>query len=188
MLYLITGGSGSGKSEFAEDLAVRLRREEGQNLSYIAAMRPSDEECRQRIARHRKQRQKKGFATVECYEQIEQLLSWAGRRDVLLLECMSNLLANEMYAREGRIKKRGKQALESAKIFILEPLLRLAGEVCDLVIVTNEVFSDVRSPDAETECYLELLGYLNRSLAGQADVLAEVVCAIPILQKGELPC
>ena len=53
MLMMVTGGSGSGKSEFAESLVTGLA--DGPNL-YIATMFPFDEECHKRIARHREMR------------------------------------------------------------------------------------------------------------------------------------
>ena len=61
MLALVTGGSGSGKSAWAEDLVLSLG--EGRRI-YIATMYPFDEESHRRIERHRKMRAGKGFETV----------------------------------------------------------------------------------------------------------------------------
>lgn len=136
MLYLIIGGSASGKSEYAEKTAVTRYRnahklldryedkicavhtdgpafpymgEQGGKLTYVAAMYPYDEECEKRIARHRSLRKNKGFQTVECYTHLEKLTAEKG--DVLLIECMSNLLANEMYQESGSL---GQNAAHSA--------------------------------------------------------------------------
>ena len=68
VLYIVTGGSGSGKSEYAENLAVRLAK--GQALYYVAAMQPCGEEGQERIRRHRALRAGKGFETIECYTNI----------------------------------------------------------------------------------------------------------------------
>ena len=62
MFILVTGGSGSGKSEFAENIAMKL----GGKMLYVATMKPYDDECLKRIERHRKMRDGKGFRTVEC--------------------------------------------------------------------------------------------------------------------------
>ena len=116
MLYLVTGGSGSGKSEYAENLAVHLRERlgtEAGRLYYVATMYSYDRECGKRIARHRLMRRDKGFSTIECYCGISRVQS--GREDVLLLECMSNLLATEMYLPEGGIKDRGDRRKNSWK-------------------------------------------------------------------------
>ena len=64
MMILVTGGSGSGKSAFAEDCVVSFGKTD---RIYIATMYPFDEESRKRVQRHRKMRQGKGFETVECY-------------------------------------------------------------------------------------------------------------------------
>ena len=61
MLRLIIGGSASGKSEYAERLVCSLP---GKRI-YVATMEPFGEEGRERIARHRKLREGKGFVTAE---------------------------------------------------------------------------------------------------------------------------
>lgn len=188
MLYLITGGSGSGKSEYAETLAVQAHREHADDgaLYYIATMYPYDGECLARIARHQEMRRNKGFTTKECYCGLDHLKP--GKEDVLLLECMSNLLANEMYLEQGRIKARGEASLRQLEEAVLTPLLELERRARLVVVVTNEVFSDGAAYDQETEAYVKLLGRGNRKLAACADSVVEVVCAIPVARKGGLPC
>lgn len=186
MLYLVTGGSGSGKSEYAENLAVRLRERLGLEtgrLYYVATMYSYDRECDERIARHRLMRKNKGFSTMECYCGISRVR--AGGKDVLLLECMSNLLANEMYLPEGGIKDRGDRVEEQLEEIVVKPLLKLAGQVGELVVVTNEVFSDGGRYDPESEKYRMLLGKVNVMLAAQAAAVAEAVFTIPVIHKGE---
>ncbi len=188
MLYVITGGSGSGKSEYAEKLAVHMQKERfgAGKLIYAAAMYPQDEECRQRIKRHRSMRKGKGFLTVECYTGIEKLS--AEGEDVVLVECMSNLLANEMYLGEGRIKSREEEAFGQLQEAVLQPLWELSKQAGCLIVVTNEVFSDGRDYDRETQLYLRLLGYLNRRLAEKAEGVVEAVYTIPVWVKGGEPC
>lgn len=185
MLYVVTGGSGSGKSEYAESLAVQRRTEQG-NLYYIATMIPQDGECKRRIERHRLMRKEKGFSTIECYHHLEQIR--AGEQDVILLECLSNLLANEMYGREGRIRERGEAGIAAAKRAILAPIFQLEREAGAVIVVTNEVFSDGMTYDEETADYLRFLGILNRELAKGACGLTEVVCGIPVCHKGGALC
>ena len=91
MFILVTGGSGSGKSEFAENIAMKL----GGKMLYVATMKPYDDECLKRIERHRKMRDGKGFRTVECYTDLSEITESA---DTILLECMSNLTANVMFS------------------------------------------------------------------------------------------
>ena len=96
MLTLVTGGSGSGKSAFAEDRVLSFG--DAQRI-YIATMHPFDEESHKRIERHQKMRAGKCFETVECYTGLKNVKLPAGC--VVLLECMSNLVANEMFEEQG---------------------------------------------------------------------------------------
>ena len=161
MLYLITGGSASGKSEYAEAVAQRRRSSlgEGAGLYYLAAMYPEGAEARERIARHQKMRAGKGFHTLECYTGLARLRGQVPAGSALLLECMSNLLANEMYRREGSLGVRpegGLSRLErTAEEIILEPLFEMA-EGSEWVVVTNEVFSDGVRYDRETDRYCRI--------------------------------
>ena len=66
MLYVVTGGACSGKSEYAEKLAISKKTELGGKLYYIATMCAEDGESLERIAVHRQRRMGKGFETIEC--------------------------------------------------------------------------------------------------------------------------
>lgn len=177
MIILITGGSGSGKSEFAENLAVKLKKKD---LVYIATMIPQDEESIGRIARHRKLRKDKGFKTLERYTDLKGLDIKAS--SVVLLECMSNLLANEMYGDNGILKVYGNKPVTEE---ILAGIARL-DSVCEhVIIVSNEVFSDSGSIYDETNRYIKLLGEINCRIAALADCVYEVVCKTPVCLKGK---
>lgn len=189
MLYLVTGGSGSGKSEYAEKLAQKIRKgqKEKGRFYYIATMYPYDQECLERIKKHRNMRADKGFETIECYTQLEKIS--VKKTDVVLLECMSNLLANEMYQPDGRIRLRGTQADAQLHAAIIRPLLQMAENAGGVVVVSNEVFSDGGSYDGETKEYVRLLGTVNTQLAASADGVVEAVCGIPVIvKKGEKEC
>lgn len=184
MLELVTGGSGSGKSEYAERLAVNAHRQNPEGmLYYIATMCPTDEECLRRIEKHRRMRAEKGFLTIECYTHLEK--NRVSDKDVILLECMSNLLANEMFRQNGRIRQESKAQLKSA---ILDPLFQLKEQAAHVIVVTNEVFSDGIEYEEETGKYVRLLGMANCEIGRNADIVTEVVCGIPMIRKGEALC
>lgn len=168
LLYVVTGGSGSGKSAYAEDCIVELG--DGARI-YIATMYPFDEESRQRIARHRDMRKEKQFTTIECYTGLEHVRVPKGAN--VLLECMSNLVANEIYQDSG------------AKGDVVDAILRGIDVICDqasnLVVVTNEIFSDGIDYGEETTQYQEYLGQINVILGKKADLVTEVVFGIPIV-------
>lgn len=179
MIYLVTGGSGSGKSAYAEELVEALSTEEEmfQNKSryYIATMKPYGAETEKKIERHRKMRKEKQFSTVECYTSLEK--ANVPKDCIVLLECMSNLVANELFEPDG--------AKENTVAAILSAVDKLSSHVKALVIVTNEVFSDGLDYGMEMECYLSCLGKINQELAKRASKVVEVVYSIPIYIKGE---
>ena len=206
MLHMVYGGSASGKSSYAESFAMSLQGEG--RLLYIATMYPYkwntteiDPETMQRIERHRAMRADKGFDTVECYRHVEHIV--AKRQDVLLLECMSNLLANEMYlepdADDGgrpetmsEVEKAGVGMSETLSLVskkIVQALIDLSTRVQELVIVTNDVFSDGGSLtyDESTREYVKNLAEINCALAREAATVTEIVCGIPVIVKKNHP-
>lgn len=182
MMYLITGGSASGKSEYAESIAVRSGKRLQGPLYYIATMQPYGKEGEARVKKHRMMRAGKGFQTIECYHDLK-MIDWNNRgcdepenERTVLLECISNLLANEQFGQGG--------SDEAILDRILRGILHLK-EHCDtLIVVTNEVFSDGVSYDQDTMRYLRLLGSVNQRLIQISDTAAEVVYGIPIRIKG----
>mgnify|MGYP005769305257 CR=1 FL=1 len=168
MLILVSGGSGSGKSEFAEGLVVSVGLKE---RVYLATMQVWDQESVRPEGRDRAIRAGKGFATLECPTGLERLEVPAG--SAVLLEDLSNLSANEYFSsqRDGsfeRVLAGVEQATARAEL---------------LVVVTNELYSDGVRYDPETAAYLELLARLNRAIAARADGVYEVVCGIPVAWK-----
>lgn len=170
MMTVITGGSGSGKSEYAEDRTLQYSKD---NLIYIATMVAFDEEARRKIERHRRMRSEKNFTTIECYVGLEKLE--LQNNQTVLLDCMSNLVANEMYQENGAGKDTVKRVVEGVR--------HLKKQVKNLVIVTNEVFSDGILYDEETMRYISYLGEINQQLAAMAEEVVEVVYGIPLICK-----
>ena len=174
MLTLVSGGSASGKSEFAESLVVNSGCE---NRWYLATMLPYDEECHRRIARHRQMRAKKGFETLEVPYALQQLeLTEPMQSGCALLECMSNLVANEMFREDGFHPEVSEKITEGVR--------NLLSQAEHVVIVTNEIFSDGILYEGESEKYKEQLGQINCNLAEMADAVVEVVYGIPVWHKG----
>lgn len=195
MLYVITGGSASGKSEYAERVALSIHKKTGSQgrLLYVATMLPYEDECQRRIIKHQRMRQGKGFTTIECYIGLEKVRVESD--DVILIECMSNLLANEMFAEGGQTsveEDKQKESVEANEMLIkkaiLEPLGKMEQNAAGVVVVTNEVFSDGAEYENEIEEYCAFLGKINTELGKAAEGVVEVVYGIPLYQKGEPPC
>lgn len=178
MMTLITGGASSGKSHFAEALCM----EQKQPRIYIATMQPFGEAGAEKIMRHRLMRKDKGFMTIERYTALSELslAKELGKHDflhgIVLLECMSNLVANEMFQKNGQIMN----PIEA----VLKGIEHLHSQCRRLILVTNEVGNGGISYSKETRAYIEAIGAINRHLADCADEVYELVCGIPITLKG----
>ena len=194
MITLVTGGSGSGKSAYAESLLYSC---EGIRY-YIATMQIYDAEGEKKVERHRKLRAGKGFLTIESpmnvgkiqfvcagepgqaqyRQEAERKGQCSSEKKSALLECMSNLTANEMFTKDGM--KSEDEVVEK----IVSEKQTLSQKLDNLVIVTNNVFEDGVIYDAGTMEYLRALGRINAALARLADRVAEVVVGIPVELKG----
>ena len=118
-------------------------------------------------------RAEKNFETIECYTALNQRDFPEGAN--ILLECMSNLVANEMFRQdppEGDVADRIIQGVE-----------RLRRQARNLVIVSNEIFSDGCEYASETREYQRVLGTVNCLLAKMAEQVTEVVYGIPLEVK-----
>ncbi|MBP5744909.1 MAG: bifunctional adenosylcobinamide kinase/adenosylcobinamide-phosphate guanylyltransferase, partial [Lachnospiraceae bacterium] len=96
MITLVIGRPESGKSLIAEEIVCGLSCE---NRYYLATMLVYDESGKERIKKHRSQREGKDFVTLEVPYRIDRALNMIDRpkESVLLLECIANLVGNEMY-------------------------------------------------------------------------------------------
>lgn len=199
MIELVYGGSGSGKSEFAENLVLKP---EFENRFYIATMKIFDEEGKKRVERHRKLREKKNFITIEetnesknledAVEKIKKMTSAENPEDssgfggekssekkksAVLVECLSNLLANEMFLPDGKILSSDEAA---KKIIVGLKRLFSAGFISEIVLVSNNIFEDGLDYDEATKSYMEALAKINAFAAQNADKVFEVVAGIAL--------
>lgn len=170
MKVLIVGGSASGKSEYAETLAVAAS---GENRYYIATMEPFGSEGAARIARHREMRRERGFTTIERYTDLRGLTlrdtaSGDSAPSVALLEDIGNLVANEVYTVGGT----------DVAARIAEGIASLAAQCETLVVVSNDITRDAERYDAEMTQYLALVGEVNRRLAADFDEVYEAVAGV----------
>ncbi len=176
MMTLIIGGSKSGKSAYAEDYIGAVS--EGKTKYYIATMQSLDSETRKKIERHKRLRGGKGFLTIEQPLLIQSALEkMLPGEKTALLECISNLAANEMF-----LTKKPKNAAAAAKS-VIEGVFMLKAELSKLVVISNNVFEDGANYDDMTIEYIRAMGSINKCLADMADMVIEVVAGIPIIIK-----
>lgn len=173
MFTLVIGGAASGKSEYAEGLVLLSPH---RSRYYIATMEPFDDEGRARVEKHRKMRADKQFETVECYTGLSS--ACLRPQGAVLLECVGNLAANELYSPGGAGNRTG------AFTAIVDGVDTLFAQCADLVVVSNEVFTGGDRYAEGTDDYMRLVADVNRALAQRADRVCEVVCGLPRYYKG----
>ena len=181
MKIFISGGCKNGKTSFAEDWAVALAK--GKPHYYIATMIPHDEEDLDRIRKHIASRAGKGFETVECGLDIEKGLRDCDPSGVFLLDSVTALLTNEMYA---GLMNGGETDYDAP-----ERVARQLGELCDrvenAVFVSDYIFSAEEDYSEFTEEYRRALALCDRTLAARCDTVVDMCLAQPMIIKGELP-
>lgn len=193
MIVLVLGTADSGKSKMAEDIVMRLAAgldpdaarsgaaghagvvspaaSAGMDKIYIATMIPFGEEGNRRIEKHRKMRAGKGFLTVEKYTEVDSLIGEV--RDLgdkcCLLECMSNLVGNEMH--DPRNLSLPDEDLEK---LITEEVLALGKSCGHLVVVANCFLTEDEGYDDETRRYVRIADRVNGILKECADETCEL--------------
>lgn len=176
MMTLIIGGSGSGKSAYAEQYLMQLS--EGKKKYYLATMQVYDSEGQKKVERHQRLRSGRGFDTIEQHKDIQMALEkMASGEKTALLECISNLTANEMFSEE--IPQKEEAVAEK----IAAGVKALNAALTHLVIVSNNVFEDGIVYDETTMEYIRAMGSINQRLADMADEVIEVVVGIPVVMK-----
>ena len=163
MTTLIIGTGGSGKSAFAEDLAVKTR---DPVRYYLATMQVTDAAGMERVRKHRRLREGKGFITIERTYDITGAFSQMrhAAESTVLLECMANLVGNEMH-------RAGCLSRERFADAVMSDIRYLAERVSNLIIVTDEYRKDGEGYDASTRLYVRLLDLVNERLLEYADVV-----------------
>ena len=178
-IILVTGGSRSGKSEFAEKL---VRTFPGR-CAYIATAEVLDEEMRFRVAKHRSRRESEFWmnyeAPFDAYEVIKSLPEDVG---IILFDCLTIYITNLIFGRDYESlndeEKHGKLVMAMKKLF---DAMKNCGK--NVVIVTNEVGSGIVPLNHMSRDFRDLAGYANQLAAEISDDVYLVVCGIAVELK-----
>ena len=178
-LIFITGGSRSGKSRYAEQRAEALPGKR----TYIATCPVIDDEMDARIAKHRQQREGKGWITLE--EPIELAKALADTTDsaIVLVDCLTLWINNLLY--EAQKQRDQQQAITEQQI------AKLCGQVVaasrqgerTVIFVTNELGMGLVPADGTSRLYRDLIGRCNQTIAAQADEVVFMVSGQPLILK-----
>jgi len=175
-LFYVFGGLFSGKSQAAENLICSFS---GRRL-YVATMEKESFYAREKIKKHRVQRQGKGFFTIEEERDLSKVK--AQKEDLVLLEDLGNLLANGLFTKEGLVSFPQKVTEE-----VFSAIISLKKKCKHLVVVGNDIFHTTEQISPETRCYREALFSLHRQLLSRAIAL-EVIYGQILYAKEGLRC
>lgn len=167
-IILITGGSRSGKSSYAERLAMEL----SDCPVYLATARIWDEEFRERVRRHRERRGPQWTNLEE--EKFLSRHALAGR--VVLVDCLTLWCTNFFFDLESDVDR----ALEAAKA----EFDRFTAQEATFLFVTNEIGMGGTSDNAIQRKFTDLQGWMNQYAAACADEVILMVSGIPVKIKG----
>lgn len=180
--YLVTGGSGSGKSDFAQRLAARC----GQPVTYLATGKAEGAEMTWRVRKHQASRPP-SWRTVEASRSLAAALDAAGDpAPVVLLEDIGSLATACLpwiETQEGEMTF--PQAALQAAIDDLSQEIDAVFAWCavrekSLVLVTSEVGLGLLPPSSVGRLYKDAIGATNQALAARVDAAYLVVAGLPI--------
>ena len=168
MKYLILGGARSGKSRFAEELALASDK----RLIYIATAQGLDDEMQQRISHHQHQREKRWQTIEEPITLAATLAQYADKNTCILVDCLTLWLTNVLLA--------GEIIFQREYTALLKTVPELAG---DIIFVSNEVGMGIVAADPLSRRFVDEAGRLHQALAKISDRTTLVVAGLPLSLK-----
>ena len=165
--HLVLGGAKSGKTRFAENLALNTAKNLNQVPIYIATAQALDLEMEKKIQKHQKDRGN-SFTTKECPLDLSTAILSASATDVLLIDCLTlfvtNLLCSD-YFDESKIDS----LVEAVKI-----------SQAQLVIVSNETGLGIIPDNKLAREFREVAGTLNQKIARLSDSVTMMIAGIAV--------
>ncbi|MDO3625347.1 bifunctional adenosylcobinamide kinase/adenosylcobinamide-phosphate guanylyltransferase [Mucilaginibacter sp. BT774] len=168
MIYYITGGTRSGKSRYAQQLALSL----SDNPVYLATARKWDEDFEQRIRRHQQDRDERWQNIEE--ERYPSKLDLQGR--IVVLDCVTLWLTNFFSDTKYNVDETLKQ--------IKTEFDKLAGIEATWIIISNEIGMGMHADTETGRKFADLQGWINQHIAQRADKAIFMVSGLPLNLRG----
>jgi len=172
---LITGGARSGKSVFAEKLALEFEAP----FCYLATSQTLDDEMRQRVHLHRERRGEEWHTLEEPLDLLRSLKDSDGRYGVILVDCITLWLSNLLFACENREGDPEELVLSDVRQ-VADGLRELESP---LILVSNEVGMGIVPENRLARLYRDIAGRANQLLAAASDEVHVVISGIPLRLK-----
>ena len=182
-IILCSGGARSGKSEFAEQLALCLKGRK----AYVATGQAFDDEMKDRIKKHQLRRGKE-WITFEIplylhknWEQIKNV------SDVILIDCLTMFTSNHIFAHGDINTQEDSNRIES---IILEELRLLLQEINNsndktVIFVTNEIGLGIVPENKLARYFRDITGRVNREVASAANKMYLTISGVTIELKSQ---
>jgi adenosylcobinamide kinase/adenosylcobinamide-phosphate guanylyltransferase len=172
-IILITGGQRSGKSRYAEELALSL----SDHPVYVATAHIWDEEFRQRVLRHQERRGPQ-WTNIEEERKLSRH-NLTGQ--VAVIDCITLWCTNFFFDRN---KPDNEQpTVDEALKLLKEEFNRFTNQDATLIFVTNEIGAGGVSTDVIQRRFTDLQGWMNQYVAQKADEVILMVSGIPVKIK-----
>ena len=167
----IIGGCRSGKSRYALELADRAF---GKRRIFIATCIPCDDEIKERIMRHQKERGQ-NWLTLEVPVRLpETIIEKSREADVILIDCLTLWISNLLLENDDQEKLAGH----------VERLLKsLENALCPIIMVSNEVGAGIVPETRLGRLFRDVAGFANQKIAACSDVVIWMVAGIPVKIK-----
>jgi len=168
----VIGGCRSGKSRYSIDLAQQVQ---GGRKTFIATCVPLDDEMKQRVQRHREERDESWNTIETSIELSEAIIENSSKTDVILIDCLTLWVSNLLMETEDQYKifkevKKLTSALEVAK--------------CQVILVSNEVGTGIVPENRLARLYRDIAGHVNQKIAACSDRVILMAAGIPVQIKG----
>ncbi len=184
-LILVTGGARSGKSAYAQELA--LKRNE--RTLFLATAQPGDAEMAERIARHRRLRPQ-GWLTIE--EHLDLVAAYAripSDVEMVIVDCLTLWVSNVLLAKDSHIEDVNRAGRIQEEILHQAEKLLAAYDKgkASLIVVTNEVGMGLVPDTPIGRVFRDALGRVNQLFASKADLVYLMVAGLPMEVKSRRP-
>ncbi len=169
MKYLILGGVRSGKSRFAENVAIQRQ----QPVTYVATAQALDGEMKKRIQRHQSHRPKHWSLVEEPIALAAVLQAHCKEGEVVLVDCLTLWLTNLICTDH-------PERLTTEQYALMDALPNLPGTV---IFVSNEVGQGVIPENAMARRFVDLAGILHQEVASRCDKVVFMTAGLPHFLK-----
>lgn len=182
-IILCSGGARSGKSEFAEQLALSLKGRK----AYVATGQAFDDEMKDRIKKHQLRRGKEWITfeiPLHLHKNWEQIKNVS---DVILIDCLTMFTSNHIFAHGDINTQEDSNRIESIIIEELRLLLQEINNSNDktVIFVTNEIGLGIVPENKLARYFRDITGRVNREVASAANKMYLTISGVTIELKSQ---